>query len=53
MNFLAPYTDKNIQIYQSPFDKRKATKYVSKVNGVTYTGPARSIAMSQNVGTFP
>lgn len=53
LNLLAPYTGKNVQVYQSPFDKRKATKYVSKVDGQTYTRPARSIAMSQAVGTFP
>lgn len=51
-SLLIPYI-KNVALFKSPFDLRKAkVKFTSK-DGSVYTRAARSISMSQAVGTDP
>lgn len=48
---VAPYIGRSVELFKSPFDNKPArTPYVSP-SGTRYTARARSIAMSQAVGT--
>ncbi|MBL9176265.1 MAG: type II secretion system protein [Verrucomicrobiales bacterium] len=53
LNLLAPYTGGSVQIYVSPFDKRRVKPAKKLKDGTLNSKPARSVAMSQAVGTFP
>ncbi len=50
---LLPYIGNNIAILKSPFDNRKVKPPFKSKDGTTYTQAARSMSMSQAVGTNP
>jgi prepilin-type N-terminal cleavage/methylation domain-containing protein/prepilin-type processing-associated H-X9-DG protein len=51
---ISPYIGGNVEIFVSPFDKRIVKPgYKSVLNSTTYVTPARSVSMSQAVGTNP